>query len=151
MAFPPAPVPGAPPGGAPPPGAGAPPPGGPGGQPPIGGSPATGPTQNLGQEAKQLQAAGAVLSAIHMVVALAPTSEIGKAFSECGMKLGKMVPPGAASPQGQKNFGQQMLMQQHQMAPQVAAMRAQGGPPGAGGAPPPGAAPPGGAPPPPGA
>ena len=118
----------------------------------MGGSPATGPTQNLGMEAKQLQAAGAVLSAIAMVVALAPTSEIGKAFSEAGMKLGKMVPPGASSPQGQKNFGQQMMMQQHQMAPQMAAMRAQGGapPPGAGGAPPPGGMPPGGAPPPPG-
>lgn len=97
-----------------------------------------------------MQAAGAVLSAIAMIVALAPTSEIGRAFSEAGMKLGKMIPPGTATPQGQKNFGQQMMMQQHQMAPQVAAMRAQGmAPPGAGGAPPPGAAPPGGAPPPP--
>lgn len=108
-------------------------------------------------DAKQLQAAGAVLSAMAMVVALGPTSLIGKAFSEAGMKLGKLVPPGAASPQGQKNFGQQMMTQQHQMAPQVAAMRAQGmpggapggaPPPGAGGPPPPGGMPPGGAPPP---
>lgn len=100
-------------------------------------------------EAKQLQAAGAVLSAIAMVVALAPTSEIGKAFSDAGAKLGRMVPPGTATPQGQKNFGQQMMMQQHQMAPQVAAMRAQGAPPPGAGAPPPPGAAPGGAPPPP--
>jgi len=127
MAFPPAPTPGAPPGAAAPPGQP--------GQPPIGGSPATGPTQNLGQEAKQLQAAGAVLSAMAMVVALGPTTKIGQAFSDAGAKLGKMVPPGAASPQGQQNFNREMMMRQHQMQPQIAAMRAQGGAPQPGGAP----------------
>ena len=91
-----------------------------------------------------------------MVVALGPTTKIGMAFSDAGAKLGKMVPPGAASPQGQQNFNRDMMMRQHQMAPQIAAMRAGAGPggppPGAGGPPggtPPGAMPPGGAPPPP--
>lgn len=129
MALAPPPMPGAPPGAPATPAVAA--------QPPIGGSPATGPTQNLGMEAKQLQAAGAVLSAIAMVVALGPTTEIGKAFSDAGARLGKMIPPGAASPQGQKNFGQEMMLRQHQMQPQIAAMRAQGTAPG-------GAVPPGG-------
>src|SRR5579872_1029260 len=113
MAMEPAPAPGGQPGAPPPPG-------GPGAQPPIGGSTATGPTQNLGQEAKQLQAAGAVLSAMAMVVALGPTTKIGQAFSDAGAKLGKMVPPGAASPQGQQNFNREMMMRQHQMQPQIA-------------------------------
>lgn len=120
-----------------PPGAGAAPPG----QPPFGSSPATGATTNPGLAAKGMQAAGALLNGMAMVIPLVGAqTPLGQAFAKAMIDIGKELPPGATSPQGEQNFLQQMAMRQQQMMPQRAAV---------GGAPPGAAPPPGGAPPPP--
>ena len=134
-----------------PPAAAAAPPGSAGGphppgQPPIGSSPATGPSQNLGMAAKGLQAAGALLNAMAMVIPLVGAgSPLGQALAKSMTDIGKHIPPGASSPQGEQQFAQQMLMKQRQMASQRAAVGSQmpgvgAGAPGAG-APPPSAPP----------
>lgn len=132
---------------APPGSAGGPPPPG---QPPMGSSPATGPSQNLGMAAKGLQAAGALLNAMAMVIPLVGAgSPLGQALAKGMTDIGKHIPPGTSSPQGEQQFAQQMLMKQRQMASQRAAVGSQmpgaGGPTGAGapgaGAPPPSAPP----------
>lgn len=131
------------PGAAAPPGAGSPPQQG---QPPIGSSPATGPTQNTGMQAKALQGVGVLLSGMASAIqALGPTSPIGQALTKAMMDIGKHVPPGSVTPEGEMNFIKQLAMKAQQMAPQRAAMASQGGPP-PGAMPPPGA---GAAPPPP--
>jgi hypothetical protein len=132
------PLPGEPPGGMP--GApGAMPPGSPPvpGQPPIGSSPATGPTQNTGFAAKGVQAVGALLSGMAMVIPLVgPSTPLGQAIAKALVDIGKHAPPGSSTPQGENNFLQSMMQQRMQMGPHNAAMAAQGG------APPPPAAPP---------
>ena len=127
-----------------PPGSPAGPPAGPPqGQPPIGSSPATGPTQNLGLAAKGIQAAGAVLNAMAMVIPLVGAhTPLGQSLAKAMTDIGKHLQPGAASPQGERNFMQQMMQRQQQMAPQRAAVMSQqgpapgGNPAGAGGPPP---------------
>jgi len=117
----PAPMP-APPGAAAPPG-GPPPPG----QPPIGSSPATGPTQNLGHAAKGMQAVGALLNGMAMVIPLVgANTDIGQALAKALIDIGKHAPPGSSTPQGENNFMQSMMQRKMQMAPQQAAMGAQG-------------------------
>jgi len=128
-------------GGPPPPGAGAGPP-----QPPIGSSPATGPTQNLGNAAKANQAVGALLKGMALAMALAgPGTPLGQALNKSISDIGKHLPPGASSPQGEGNFEKEMVQRRMQMTPHLAALSAQGGGGAPPGAPPP---PPGGAPPP---
>jgi hypothetical protein len=108
------------------------------GQPPIGSSPATGPSQNLGLAAKGMQAAGALLNAMAMVIPLVGAgSPIGQALAKAMVDIGKHVPPGTASPQGESEFVKQMALRQQQMGSQRAALASQQPPPGAA----PGAAP----------
>ena len=107
------------------------------GQPPIGSSPATGPTQNNGFVAKGIQAAGAILNGMAMVIPLVGAhTPLGQAFAKAMVDIGKHIPPGASSPQGENDFLKQMALRQQQMGPQRAALGAQGAPGGApGGAP----------------
>jgi hypothetical protein len=119
-----------------------PPPGGPQpGQPPIGSSPATGPSQNLGKMAQGIQAAGALLKGMAMVMAMVgPETPLGQALNKSITDIGKNIPPGASTPAGENNFVKQMALRQQQMGPQQAAVAGMQKPPGA--APPPPAAPP---------
>lgn len=104
----------------------------------MGGTAVPGPTQNTGVEIKQREAAGGVLSAIAMVVAMAPTSDIGKSFAKSLSELGKMIPPGSTTQQGHTNFYRDLMQRQIQSGPQMAAMQR---PPGAPQSAPPGATP----------
>lgn len=100
------------------------------GQPPIGSSPATGPTQNLGLAAKGIQAVGALMNGMAMVIPLVGAgSPLGQSLAKALTDIGKHVPPGAASPQGQQDFIRQMAMKQMQMGPQQAALGNAGGRP----------------------
>lgn len=115
----------------------------------MGSSPATGPTQNVGQEAKGIQAAAALVDGLAMILPLVgASSPLGKSLAKAMIDIGKHVPEGAGTEAGKKNQLQSQMLKQQQMAPQMAAMKAQGAaPPGGIAPPPPGAAPPGGAPP----
>lgn len=132
-----------------PPTPGAMPGGQPQGQPPIGSSPATGPSQNLGMAAKGMEATGALLNAMGMLIPMVGAgTPLGQSIAKAIGDIGKHIQPGAATPQGSKNFAQQMMLQQAQMGPHRAAIASQapGGAPG-GGMPPGAGMPPGGAPP----
>lgn len=116
----------------------------------MGSSPVTSPTQNAGMQVRGIQAAGALLNAMAMVIPLVgANTELGQALAESIRKIGKHVQPGSATPSGQQNFLRAMALRQQQMGPALAAMRAQGAgnvptmtPPPAGG----GGGPPGGPP-----
>ena len=96
------------------------------GQPPMGASPATGPTQNLGAAAQGIQAVGALLKGMAMVLTLVgPATPIGMAITKALQDIGKHVPPGASTPQGENNFAKQMMLRQQQMGSHQAAMGAQ--------------------------
>ena len=71
-----------------------------------------------------------------------PASPIGQDMAKIVTMLGKHARPGDVSPAGENNQLNALRMKQMQMAPQLAALRAQGGPPPSGGAPPQGAPPP---------
>ena len=101
----------------PPPGSAAQP-----GQPPIGSSPATGPSQNLGRMAQGIQAAGALLKGMAMVMALVgPETPLGQSLNKAIADVGKNLPAGSHSPEGENNFIKQMALRQQQMAPHQAA------------------------------
>ena len=108
------------------------------GQPPIGSSPATGPSQNLGLAAKGIQAAGALLNGMALIIPMVgPHTPLGQALAKSITDIGKHVQPGATSPQGEDNFLRQMMQRRQQMAPHQAALAAQQPqPPGGAGAPP---------------
>jgi hypothetical protein len=90
--------------------------------------------------AQGIQAAGALLKGMAMVMAMVgPESPLGQALNKSITDVGKHIPPGASSPQGENNFVKQMALRQQQMAPHQAAAGAMQRPPGA---PPPGGAPP---------
>lgn len=94
----------------------------------MGSSPVTAPTQNLGLAARGVQAVGALLNGMAMVVPLVgANTEIGRALAKAMIDIGKLVPPGSTSPQGESNFVKGMAMRNAQMAPQRAALAAQGG------------------------
>jgi hypothetical protein len=89
--------------------------------------------------AKGIQAAGAVLNAMSMIVPMVGAhTPLGMAFSQAIVNIGKHIPPGASTPQGQNDFIRQMALRQQQLGPHQAAIRSQapGGAPG-GAAPPP--------------
>ena len=126
------------------PGAAAPPGGAPTpGQPPIGSSPATAPTQNLGHAAQGIQIVGMLLNGMAMAIAkVGASTPVGQALSKALVDIGKHVPPGSSTPQGEQNAMQAMMQKKMQMAPQMAAMGAQGPRPPMPGAPPGAGAPP---------
>lgn len=94
-----------------------------------------------------MQAVSMLLNGMAMVIPMVGAhTPLGLSVAKALSDIGKHVPPGASSPQGDNNAMQQMQQRALQMQSQRAAMGAQGGPPG--GAPPPGgAAPPPGGPP----
>jgi hypothetical protein len=86
--------------------------------------------------AKGMQAAGAILNGMAMVIPLVgAATPLGQAFAKAMMDIGKHIPPGASTPMGEMNQAKQNLMRQQQMASQRSAVGAMGGAPG--GAPPP--------------
>lgn len=96
------------------------------GQPPMGSSPATGPSQNLGMAAKGMQAVGAILNSMAIVIPLVgPGSPIGQALAKAVVDIGKHVAPGSSSPQGEQEFAKQLLLRQAQMGSQQTAMASQ--------------------------
>lgn len=98
------------------------------GQPPIGSSPATGPTQNLGNAAKGVQAVSALLHGMAMIIPLVgPASPVGQALAKAMVDIGKHVQPGSGTPQGESEFIRQMAQRQTQMGTQHAAIASQGG------------------------
>jgi hypothetical protein len=97
-----------------------------------------------------MQAASALVNAMAMLIPkVGAQTPLGQAFAKAITDIGKHLPPGSGSPQGESNFIKQMAMRQAQMGPQRAAMAQQAGgpqpaiappPPSAGPTPPPGAA-----------
>lgn len=89
--------------------------------------------------AQGIQAAGALLKGMAMVMALVgPETPLGQSLNKAITDVGKHIPPGASSPQGETNFIKQMALRQQQMAPHQAAVAGAAPHP----MPPPGAAPP---------
>ncbi len=131
------------PGGAPPPPGGSPP--GMGGmrppQPAGGAGGATMPTPDRGIEAKALAQLAVHVQALSLIAGVMPVgSDLARDLREALNKIAKHVPPGAISQGVQMSEAQRALMQQKQMGPQIAAMRA-AQPAMGGGGPPPGGAP----------
>jgi hypothetical protein len=113
--------------GAPPQGGATPPmPGQPPQEQPAGGAGgATMPTPNRGIEAAALARAAVHLQALGMIAGVLPAgSEAAIAFREGLNKMVKFMPPGGVSEGVKMSEAQRSLMQQRQMGPQVAAMRA---------------------------
>lgn len=109
------------------PGAAAPPGQPSGGSPPFGSSPATQPTQNLGHVAMGMTKLALVVQQLGDIVPLVgAASETGQAVVEAIRKLAKHVQPGSATDADKTNQMKQMMARQTQMAPQLAALRAQG-------------------------
>jgi hypothetical protein len=112
--------------------AGAPP-----GMPPgqaSGTTPATMPVPNRGAEGAILAALAVQVQRLQTMLAVLPAgSDIARDVREAVNKLAKHVPPGAVSQGVQMTEAQKQLLQQRQMGPQIAAMRAgqpaQGAPP----------------------
>ena len=106
-----------------PPGGGAPPPG-----QATGNMPATVPGPNRGIEAAaQARLAVYVQGLTRMLPEIPPGSDLAKDIREAVNKLAKHVPPGEVSQGIQMTEAQRQLLQQRQMSPQIAAMRAMGG------------------------
>jgi hypothetical protein len=117
----------------------------PAGPPPqaTGPTPASTPAPNRGHEAVALALLGGTVQLLQtLVLARLPVgSDAARDVREAINKMAKHVPPGAMS-QGVMSAGQQkMMMDQRQMQPQIAAMRAAQTPGGGGGAPSPAAPP----------
>lgn len=119
---------------APPSGGGAPPP-----SAATGANPASTPSPNRGLEAAALARLAVYVQGLNALQAVMPVgSDIAIAVREAVSKVAKFVPPGSVSQGIQMTEAQRNLMQQKQMAPQIAAMRGAqtgGAPPGG---PPPG-------------
>lgn len=92
------------------------------------------PVPNQGHEAAVLAAVAVLVQRLQTMLAVLPAgSDLARDVREAVNKLAKHVPPGAVSQGVQLTEAQKQLMQQRQMGPQIAAMRAsqQGQPPGA--------------------
>lgn len=77
-----------------------------------------------------MQAVGALLNGMAMVIPLVGAqTPLGQSLAKALTDIGKHVPPGTATQQGENNFMKQMAMRQQQMGPQKAAVAAQGAPP----------------------
>ena len=114
--------------GAPPPGGATPAmpgqPGQPGGQA-SGPGGATAPTANRGLEAAALAKLAVYAQGMATILAVLPVgSDASRDVREALNKIAKHVPPGGASQGVQMSEAQRALMQQRQMGPQIAAMRA---------------------------
>ena len=110
------------------------------GQPPFGSSPVSQPVPNRGHEAAGLSRLGVIVKLMEETIPLLGVgSEPGKDLVKALSSLAKHVPPGAVSPGIQQSTMEKLMLQQKQMAPQVAAMRAMqpGQPQPGAGAPPP--------------
>lgn len=96
------------------------------------------PTPNQGMEAAALAKLAVHVQAISLIGGVLPAgSDAARDIREALNKLAKHVPPGAVSQGLQMSEAQRSLMQQRQMGPQIAAMRAaQPGMPPGGAAPP---------------
>jgi len=101
------------------------------------------PTPNQGLEAQALAKLAVHVQAISLISGVLPAgSEAARDIREALNKLAKHVPPGAVSQGLQMSEAQRALMQQRQMGPQIAAMRASQPAMPPGGAAPPGMPPP---------
>ncbi len=113
-------------------GPGAPPPGGaaPASPPPEGGQAsgpggATAPSPNRGLEAAALARLAVYAQGMATILAVLPVgSDASRDVREALNKLAKHIPQGGTSPGVQMSEAQRNLMQQRQMGPQIAAMRA---------------------------
>lgn len=86
---------------------------------------AMGPTANRGLEAAALAKLAVYAQGMSTVLAVLPAgSDAARDIREALNKIGKHVPPGAVSQGVQMSEAQRNLMQQRQMQPQIAAMRA---------------------------
>lgn len=106
--------------------------------PPVGASPATGPVPNKGMEAAGMAKLGLIVRLMESAIAdLGATSEPGKAVLKSLTDLSKHLAAGGISPQVEQSSMEKTMMQQRQMAPQIAQLRqammqgGAGGPPGA--------------------
>lgn len=68
-------------------------------------------------------------------------TELGQALAKAMVDVGKHIPPGSSTPQGEDNFAKQMMARRQQMGPQMAAMAQQGAKPAMPATPTPGATP----------
>ena len=85
----------------------------------------------------------ALLTGMAMVLTkVGPGTPLGQAVAKAITDIGKHVPPGASTPQGDSNQIKAMAMRQAQMAPHQAAVGAQGAPPSGAAMPPKPLAPP---------
>ena len=83
------------------------------------------PTPNQGLEAAALAKLAVHVQAISLIGGVLPAgSDAARDIREALNKLAKHVPPGAVSQGLQMSEAQRALMQQRQMQPQIAAMRA---------------------------
>ena len=115
------PAPGAPPSG----GATPPPQGQPSGGQASGPGGATAPGANRGLEAAALARLAVYAQGMATILAVLPVgSDASRDVREALNKIAKHVPPGGASPGVQMTEAQRNMMQQRQMGPQIAAMRA---------------------------
>lgn len=86
---------------------------------------ATMPTPNRGLEAAALAKLAVHVQAISMISGVLPAgSDAARDIREALNKMAKHVPPGAVSQGVQMSEAQRNMMQQRQMGPQIAAMRA---------------------------
>lgn len=83
------------------------------------------PTQNRGLEAQAMARLAVYVQGMQTILAVMPAgSDAARDIRDALNKLAKHVPPGAVSQGVQMSEAQRNLMQQKQMAPQIAAMRA---------------------------
>ena len=108
-------------------------------QPPFGSSPATGPTQNKGQEAAAVKIVAVATDGLLLAVQLVgANSESGRVILESVQKLAKLVPPGSVSGADKMKVMQSLAMAAQKQGQQMSQMRPQGAPqaqPGQPGAP----------------
>lgn len=104
-----------------------PPPGPQQGQPPsLGSSPATQPMPNKGAEAAGLTRLSIVVKLLgETIPLLEASSDVGKDVVKAFQMIAKHIPAGTVSPAVEQGSMQRLMMQQRQMAPQVAQMRQQ--------------------------
>jgi len=80
--------------------------------------------------AQAIQATGALLKGMAMIMAMAgPETPLGQSLNKAIADVGKHMPAGASSPEGENNFIKQMALRQQQMAPHQAALGAGAPPP----------------------
>ena len=89
------------------------------------------PVPNRGQEGVALASLAVIAQRMQQLLAILPIgSDVARDVREAVNKVAKHVPPGGVSQGAQMTEAQRNLLQQRQMGPQIAAMRA-AQPPGA--------------------